>query len=333
MPKNVVWNRNGLPLLSSDKVHISFDPETGECSLTITDTTDEDKGAYRVIATNEHGSTNTSCQVNIKSEKPEIKKEGAEPFFTKSLLDQWISEGDTLTFHCAVSGDPAPEIKWLKNGMPIKPSDRIIIENTPDGECKLTIKDATTNDEGLYRVEAVNKHGTATTQATAHVDLASKIEPIKLDEGEPPKFIIELDNVSVRLGETIELECKVTGKPMPQVKFAKDGNPLRDDMRYEWDNNPAAGTYKLKIRNATLSDEGTWRAIASNPSGSATTKSLVKIDDGSAAGPATTDKAPTISARLSDVRVTEGQPLRLECRIDGSHPLEIVWFKGRLYRP
>ncbi|NJR25646.1 MAG: hypothetical protein HC786_27655, partial [Richelia sp. CSU_2_1] len=65
------------------------------------------------------------------------------------------------------------------------------------------------------------------------------------------------------------------------------------------------------------------RAIATNSTGSATTKSLIKIDDGGAKGP--TDKAPEIRARLSDVRVTEGQPLRLECRIDGSHPLSVVW--------
>lgn len=38
-------------------------------------------------------------------------------------------------------------------------------------------------------------------------------------------------------------------------------------------------------------------------------------------------KAPSIRARLSDVRVVEGQPLRLECRIDGSQPLEVTWFK------
>lgn len=88
---------------------------------------------------------------------------------------------------------------------------------------------------------------------------SSKIEPLKLEEGEAPRFIIELSDATVRPKDTIELECKVTGKPMPEVKFSKDGNPLWDDARYEWDNNPAAGTYKLKIRNAGLSDEGTFR--------------------------------------------------------------------------
>lgn len=113
---------------------------------------------------------------------------------------------------------------------------------------------------GLYRVEAVNPHGKATTQATGHVDMsASKIEPLDLEEGEAPRFIIELSDVTIRPKDTIELECKCTGKPMPSVKWSKDGNPLWEDARYEWDNNPAAGTYRLKIRNATVADEGTFR--------------------------------------------------------------------------
>lgn len=142
----------------------------------------------------------------------------------------------------------------------MRPTDRITIENTPDGQCKLTVKDCTSSDEGLYRVEAVNPHGKATTQATGHVDMsASKIEPLKLEEGEAPRFIIEFSDASVRPKDTIELECKVTGKPMPELKFSKDGNPLWDDPRYEWDNNPAAGTYRLRIRNAVVGDEGTFR--------------------------------------------------------------------------
>lgn len=47
MPKNVVWNRDGLPLADSDRVKIDFNPETGECTLSIPDTTDKDKGTYR----------------------------------------------------------------------------------------------------------------------------------------------------------------------------------------------------------------------------------------------------------------------------------------------
>lgn len=44
------------------------------------------------------------------------------------------------------------------------------IEQLPGGECRLTIKDCSMTDEGIYRCEATNPHGTAKTQATAHVE-------------------------------------------------------------------------------------------------------------------------------------------------------------------
>jgi hypothetical protein len=40
------------------------------------------------------------------------KREGEEPFFTKSLTDAWIYRGDELCMSCAVTGDPKPEIRW-----------------------------------------------------------------------------------------------------------------------------------------------------------------------------------------------------------------------------
>lgn len=99
-----------------------------------------------------------------------MKKEGAEPFFTKGLVDQYVDRGDTLILKCAVTGDPTPEIKFYRNGVLLKPSNRITIEQSPDGECTLTISDCTLSDEGIYRCEAENKHGKAKTQCTAHVD-------------------------------------------------------------------------------------------------------------------------------------------------------------------
>ncbi|KAI1702784.1 immunoglobulin domain-containing protein [Ditylenchus destructor] len=325
----VTWYKDGLPLRNTEKIHIDNDVENGDCRLVIDGVGDEDKGAYRCVATNKLGSTNTACQVNVKSKKEEVKKEGAEPFFTKGLVDQWIDRGETLSFHCEVTGDPAPEIKWYRNGMLLKPSNRVTIENLPNGECSLVIKDCTMNDEGAYRCEAENPLGKAKTQATAHVEMnLSQVEKKKVETGEPPRFIIPLEDMTVLVGSTIDLECKVTGVPMPALKWSKDGGPLFEDFRFEWENNPSAGTYQLRIRDATVNDEGTYRCVATNESGSATSKSFVRIDDGrGAAGSKTADMAPRISLRLADVRVTEGQPLKLECKIEASPMPEVVWYK------
>jgi hypothetical protein len=135
-------------------------------------------------------------------------------------------------------------------------------------------------DEGIYRCEATNPHGTAKTQATGHVEVSMKAEKPKVDVGEPPRFIIPLEDCVVTVGSPIELECKVTGVPMPSVKWSKDGRPLVEDGRFEWDNKPEQGHYRLRIRDAGRNDEGTYRCVATNDNGQASTKAFVRMDEG-----------------------------------------------------
>lgn len=87
----------------------------------------------------------------------------------------------------------------------------------------------------------------------------SKVEKKLLKDGVPPKFIVPLEDMVVLVGSSINLDCKVTGEPMPQVKWTKDGELLWDDVRYQWKNDPNAGLYHLSITNATVQDEGTYR--------------------------------------------------------------------------
>lgn len=68
--------------------------------------------------------------------------------------------------------------------------------------------------------------------------MSKKVEKPKLEMGEAPQFVIPLEDLSVFVGSAIEMECKCTGVPMPTVKWSKDGRPLVEDGRFEWDNKP-----------------------------------------------------------------------------------------------
>ena len=185
------------------------------------------------------------------------------------------------------------------------------------------------SDEGIFRCEAENKHGKAKTQATAHVQMAlGKSDKPKLEEGSPPRFIIPLSDQTITLGSIIDLECKVTGQPMPHVKWSKDGGPIWEDARYEWDIDEAKGVYHLRIKNSTVADEGTYRCVATNDSGSATTKAFIRIDDGAGAAPLGGKTAPPrFAIKLGDARATEGQPLKLECKVEGFPLPSLTWHK------
>uniref|UniRef100_A0A7E4UT28 Muscle M-line assembly protein unc-89 n=1 Tax=Panagrellus redivivus TaxID=6233 RepID=A0A7E4UT28_PANRE len=321
--------KDGLPVKSSDKLKWSYDPATGKITLTVANVDESDGGAYRAVASNHLGSTNTACLVTVRTTKPTVTKSGEEPFFKRGLTDKYVDRGETLELICEVIGDPTPEIKWYRNGILLRPTGKITIETTPEGVCKLVVKDTTMSDEGVYRCEATNEHGKAKTQCTAHVEISKKREKTPIFEGEAPKFVQPLEDSSVSLKGLIELDCKVTGLPIPSLKWSKDGGPMIEDARFEWTNNPEKGIYSLRIRNATIHDEGTYRAVASNESGSATSKAMIRIDDGGkvSSGPTGPSSAPRISVRLADVRVSEGSPLKLECKIEGTPTPEIVWYK------
>lgn len=66
-------------------------------------------------------------------------------------------------FEVKVVGHPKPEIKWLKAGEEIVPSDEFQIENLEDGTSVLVINDVYPDDTGIIKCEAYNSVGVAET--------------------------------------------------------------------------------------------------------------------------------------------------------------------------
>uniref|UniRef100_A0AC35UA75 Muscle M-line assembly protein unc-89 n=1 Tax=Rhabditophanes sp. KR3021 TaxID=114890 RepID=A0AC35UA75_9BILA len=329
---HVAWYHDGLPLKITSNMKTTFDKESGECTLTITDIQKSDMGAYRITASNCHGATNTACLVTVKCFKPEMAKgEGEPPFFTKNLTDKWVDRGGELEMSCTVSGVPFPELTVYKNGVLLRESKRVDMHLSASGVLSIRIRECSMTEEGIYRVEASNSSGQASTSATVHIDpnfkrFGRSMKP----EGEAPKFVIGLDDLTVALGNTIELNCKVTGSQPLTVKFTKDGIPLFDDSRYEWNNNVGDGCYSLRINNARHSDAGTIRAIATNEEGSSNSRAFIRIEDAYKRPVVLAGGAPPrFSMAIGDVRGTEGSPLKIVCKIEPTDAMpQLVWYRN-----
>ena len=66
------------------------------------------------------------------------------------LADQRVTEGQPLTLHCRVEGEPTPELVWYKDGEQIRPSERCRLERDPQtGDGRLIISSCTMDDEGV----------------------------------------------------------------------------------------------------------------------------------------------------------------------------------------
>lgn len=86
------------------------------------------------------------------------------PVFEIPLSDVTVVDGEKATLECRVTGTPTPSITWFCENQEVKASQdiRMLYE---EGMCSLDIVDVLPEDEGEYRVEAVNEAGSCHTVA------------------------------------------------------------------------------------------------------------------------------------------------------------------------
>ncbi|XP_068438435.1 myomesin-1 [Clinocottus analis] len=71
-----------------------------------------------------------------------------------------IQEGKALNLTCNISGDPLPEVTWLKNDKEITSDDHCILKFTSGKFASFTITAVNTSDSGKYSILVKNKYGT-----------------------------------------------------------------------------------------------------------------------------------------------------------------------------
>lgn len=84
------------------------------------------------------------------------------PQFTKNLTDLTVNDGESLTLTTHVTGDPDPQIQWIKNNKQLSSSEVVDLKYK-NGIAKLTINEVYPEDEGEYICKATNVMGTAET--------------------------------------------------------------------------------------------------------------------------------------------------------------------------
>lgn len=90
-----------------------------------------------------------------------------------------------------------------------------------------------------------------------------------------PTFSKALKNLQIRDGETLTLECSVSGDPEPQISWSKNGKTISSseimDLKYK------NGVAKLTINEIFPEDEGLYVCTATNSVGSTDTQCKLTI--------------------------------------------------------
>ncbi|XP_016928763.3 obscurin isoform X6 [Drosophila suzukii] len=303
----VQWLKDGDEVKPSESVKISTNPD-GLVRLEINHCEPNDSGAYKLIISNPHGEKVALCAVAVKPEE-------VQPKFLKPITGQTVVVGEPLKLEAQVTGFPAPEVKWYKDGMLLRPSPEINFINSPNGQIGLIIDSAQPLDAGVYKCLIANKGG--------EIEGVSKVEIVPKES--KPVFVAELQDASSIEGFPVKMDIKVIGNPKPKLQWFHNGHEIQPDPSHvAIVENPDKST-SLIIEKTVPGDSGLYEVIAQNPEGS--TASKAKLYVAPKADETATEEAPQFVSALRDVNADEGQELVLSAPFISNPMPEVIWSK------
>ncbi|KAM9505212.1 basement membrane-specific heparan sulfate proteoglycan core protein-like isoform 20-T20 [Salvelinus alpinus] len=205
----------------------------------------EDSGTYVCTARNDEGTTETRVEVIVEGA-------GQVPVTPRASVPDplmVVVEGQSTTLRCDARGFPVPKITWSKLRAPL-PWRHKVVDNT------LILPSVGRADSGEYICNATNNMGT--TEVT-----------IMLDVETPPYATSLPDDVAVRVGEVIRLQCLAHGTPPLLLQWTKLNGSLstRADVQ--------GGD--LQINLAIPEDAGTYKCVATNKVGTSEAHAKVTV--------------------------------------------------------
>lgn len=254
----VTWLKDGHEITASNKLAIGTSSDGKTHKLTIGDVRSLHEGNYTCRATNSAGSMDVSAGLKVKPVAPIIS----------GLDDVKAEGGQTVVLDIFVTGHPASSITWFRDGEEIVASSNILIteeESLKGTSHKLTIRSMGEKDVGSYKAVAKNSAGESSSSARVEIGEAA------------PTILQELaSNIKLIEGNVLVLQAKVSGSPLPKVKWMKDRTELVLDDRMDQVMRPD-GTVILTIRDVKVSDQGEYELIVVNSQGQVTNHSSVTV--------------------------------------------------------
>nr|XP_043888907.1 roundabout homolog 2 isoform X6 [Solea senegalensis] len=252
-----------------------------------------DEGAYVCVARNYLGeavSRNASLEVALLRDD-----------FRQNPTDVVVATGEPAILECVPPrGHPEPTIFWKKDKVRIDDKDdRITIRGG-----KLMISNTRKSDAGMYVCVGTNMVGERDSE-TAQVTVFER-----------PAFLRRPINQVVLEEETVEFRCQVQGDPQPNVRWRKDDIDVRGryDTKYDKDD------YVLRVKKASVSDEGMFTCVAENRVGKLEASATLTVRARPVA-------PPQFVIRPRDQIVAQGRNAAFPCETKGNPQPAVFWQK------
>lgn len=248
-------------------------------------------GTYKCVAENSEGKVETAFNVEILS-KPEL----LDGFDTSQSVTS-IPEGETLNLICPFKN--YEDFTWKKESE----SHGEILEQFFNQTLKLTNVDL--QNEGKYTCTAFNDVGNSSFTYTLEVLTKPTIEVLDLETNKIMFKNFHQEEYFLKLNGDFKMTCKSHGNPQPKNVFMKSSKLIREGD-------------SLDIKNISVEDVGAYTCSAENSQGVATRSYKIDVYE-----------SPYVKSGSNDIRIVEfvGDPISLECNVDGYPKPKISWFK------
>ncbi|XP_008066266.1 cell adhesion molecule-related/down-regulated by oncogenes [Carlito syrichta] len=256
----------------------------------------EDKGSYKCAAYNP---VTHELKVEPIGRKLLVSRPSSGDF---SILHPTLPQAlavlphSSVTLECVVSGVPAPQVYWLKNGQDIVPGStwRRLYSHLVSDSIDLS-------DSGNYSCMVGNKSGDV-----KHVTyMVNVLERASISKG--------LQDQMVSLGATVHFTCDVRGNPAPNRTWFHNAEPVHLSPRHLTSGN------ELKISGVTMEDAGLYQCLADNGIGfmQSTARLEIEKDNGF---------KPVIITAPTSAKVVDGDFVTLSCNATGLPVPVIRWY-------
>ncbi|XP_078666540.1 hemicentin-1-like isoform X3 [Branchiostoma floridae x Branchiostoma belcheri] len=211
MKLNIEWRKGGRTIPSARNRYDVIEYQNRRASALRIDplrsTRDNDTFTCNVENVNDGSVVEASASVNIMKED---SLPAGFPDITWQPQLKAVEKGRPTVLVCSASGDPAPDITWLKDMVPVDMADdRVKLLSSGS----LQISSTREEDEGTYECVATNSLG---TRYSYKANLYVRVRRV------PPYFITTPENVEVNRGDDVNLTCVAIGSPMPFVQWLKE---------------------------------------------------------------------------------------------------------------
>ncbi|XP_066015715.1 fibroblast growth factor receptor 1-A [Pocillopora verrucosa] len=250
-------------------------------SLSFHKITQKDTGLYTCEAKNPGGISAESIYISVK----------VPPHLNPKLKNLSVPLNSTFKTDCFKKGDPPVYVNWTKDGKAL------------DNKNTLVIKRMTLDHGGFYECAAENQVGKVNISFWIDVTVSPqiKLSPI---------------NQSVIDGDSVNLTCRATGVPTPNLTWTFNDGKLPSGTKENSLEGDSFVELFLEMQKITKKMEGIYKCTAKNKANTTSSSTTLHVF-GKPTAKVTPKPYPTL---------TQGDKLRLTCSVNKA-TVNITWKK------